>query len=792
MEPIRILILEDDAGMREMLANVVRAQGYEVEAVGKGEEAVRRAMAESFDVIVADIRMEGMDGLDTLARVKEHRPDIGSLVVTGYSTEADSIRAIRLGVGDYLKKPFRLPTFLASVEAVVARRRQEQRTARQLRRAERLASWGVETAARAVDRGREPESLPFEGVVDMAELAVRVAADLGADADTCEAVHMAAMVEGISRCSDLLHGKHPGEVLPARVASMIENLEERWDGEGPEGLPGEAIPLGSRILAVLLNAGKGTLSNLAELHPGAFDPAVLAALRRAAAGESPAPREQASHARRRQGLLSLARTLEHGGHYEAAGHAYQQLLTADRASREGVEALLGLARLAYARGGDGQSEALQAVEEARKLGPATAGWATLEATLLLSRRGVSEPARTLCEEAYRLFQQMRLGVGAAITRMVAACFHGSNAPLAPAFEVLLQPEYADELAVHGDWMIPFLLEKEASDTDPGSQRLLKRFGREFPAGFVRALEDGLSSGARRAAAAALAGSAAPAAEACLEQLSADTEESVRQAAQGALQIGIESPPPMLRLYSLGPFEVYKGEERVADKEWKSQKVRYLLAMLAAHRGRPLSEDVLLETFWPGDPEKGRKNLYAATSYLRRHLRPTGWKGELDYVVRSPAGLTLNPDLPCWHDLDELEKALADATRPDATPDRVLDSQRRVARLYRGPYLEGSYLDWALDLRNRLELQVLDVLGRLAAETERRGQHQEALEHSQRVLDLDPCCQEAHLIRMRAFLALRRPEEAVRQFQHCRDVLNEELDMEPAPPLVNLYQQAVKG
>ena len=90
----------------------------EVEAVSSGEQALTKAMEVAFDLEVTDIRMEGMSGLEALEQMKQHQPDIGSLVVTGYSTEADSIRAIRLGVGEYLKKPFDLSDFLAAVEAL--------------------------------------------------------------------------------------------------------------------------------------------------------------------------------------------------------------------------------------------------------------------------------------------------------------------------------------------------------------------------------------------------------------------------------------------------------------------------------------------------------------------------------------------------------------------------------------------------------------------------------------------------------------------------------------------------
>jgi len=122
----RILILEDDPTLRASMATVLEEEGYQVVAVGRGEDAVETAKNEDFDLIVSDIRMAGMDGLDALAQVKGTRPEICCMVVTGYSTEADSVRAIHLGVQEYLKKPFRLEQFLEGVRRLTSRRRQEQ------------------------------------------------------------------------------------------------------------------------------------------------------------------------------------------------------------------------------------------------------------------------------------------------------------------------------------------------------------------------------------------------------------------------------------------------------------------------------------------------------------------------------------------------------------------------------------------------------------------------------------------------------------------------------------------
>ncbi|MEW6282940.1 MAG: response regulator, partial [Candidatus Eremiobacterota bacterium] len=190
-EPICILVLEDDPDMRRMLCDALDEQGYRPIPAACGAEALECARMHTFDLVVADIRMEGMDGLEVLERVKSEQPAVGSLVVTGYSTESDPIRALRLGVGDYLKKPFRLAEFLGSVNRILKDRHEaEQRTRREreLRTAAQAALRGM---ARALDSG----TLAGEfGCVWTGTLALRLANELGLEAAQATHLEMASVL----------------------------------------------------------------------------------------------------------------------------------------------------------------------------------------------------------------------------------------------------------------------------------------------------------------------------------------------------------------------------------------------------------------------------------------------------------------------------------------------------------------------------------------------------------------------------------------------------------------------
>lgn len=148
----RILVLEDDPDMRRILTKVLEGQGYLVTAVGSGLAAVEEAAKQTFALIVADIRMEGMDGLEALAKTKSYQPEIGSLVVSGYSTPEDTERAAELGVGAYLKKPFRMKRFLEAVRAQLGKVTREEEVQASANLADEALVWALNQHVETVDQ----------------------------------------------------------------------------------------------------------------------------------------------------------------------------------------------------------------------------------------------------------------------------------------------------------------------------------------------------------------------------------------------------------------------------------------------------------------------------------------------------------------------------------------------------------------------------------------------------------------------------------------------------------------
>jgi two-component system, NtrC family, response regulator len=113
----RILVVDDEEGMCEFLQYLLEGEGYEVDVAHSGDQALAKVKDTSFDLVLADIRMPGIDGLEMLRHMREADETTVVIVMTGYSSLETAIKAIKYDASDYLTKPFDDPdAVLAAVE----------------------------------------------------------------------------------------------------------------------------------------------------------------------------------------------------------------------------------------------------------------------------------------------------------------------------------------------------------------------------------------------------------------------------------------------------------------------------------------------------------------------------------------------------------------------------------------------------------------------------------------------------------------------------------------------------
>lgn len=283
-----ILVVDDELGPRESLRMILR-DDYRVETAVNGKEAISLINNNDFDLIILDIRMPEMNGIDLLKVIRGKTPETEVIIVTAYASVDTATEALRLGAVDYLNKPFEVSHVRSVVKKGLNKRSQSREVGRKLDELQ-LAKLSLEeeikyTKSSIQSHYRETiDSLV--AAVDakdsytkghqerVAILAKKIGESMNLAAGELEAICQAAMLhdlgkigveENILRKERKLNDKeyevvkkHPiigADILsPATFLKEIIPLvlyhHERYDGKGyPEGLKGDQIPLGARVIA---------------------------------------------------------------------------------------------------------------------------------------------------------------------------------------------------------------------------------------------------------------------------------------------------------------------------------------------------------------------------------------------------------------------------------------------------------------------------------------------------------------------------------------------------------------
>ena len=117
----KALIVEDDAAVRNTLVKVLTSSGVQSVSAATGQEALERLQAETFDIILLDINLDGMDGFEVIHTLRDAGDMIPIMVVSGRTEDVDMLYSLEIGADDYITKPFNPVTLAAKVKALIRR-----------------------------------------------------------------------------------------------------------------------------------------------------------------------------------------------------------------------------------------------------------------------------------------------------------------------------------------------------------------------------------------------------------------------------------------------------------------------------------------------------------------------------------------------------------------------------------------------------------------------------------------------------------------------------------------------
>jgi putative nucleotidyltransferase with HDIG domain len=280
----RCLVVDDEPSVRSVLARLLQSRGYQVREATNGREAVAALERAPADLVLTDIHMPEMTGVELLAEVRRRWPDVGVLMVTGVPEVHTAVACLSQGALDYMGKPFQIEEALARVQQALEKRRLilenrdyqfnlEDKVRAQADRIKELFVEGVQALAHALEA---KDAYTRGHSARVAAYATATARAMGLDERLLAEVHLGGVLHDIGKIGvreavllkpakltpeEYAHIKQHtviGERIlqpllkdKPRVLEIVRSHHERPDGLGfPDGLVGAGIPLAARITAV--------------------------------------------------------------------------------------------------------------------------------------------------------------------------------------------------------------------------------------------------------------------------------------------------------------------------------------------------------------------------------------------------------------------------------------------------------------------------------------------------------------------------------------------------------------
>lgn len=286
----RLLVVEDDLGVRKMLCRYLEYLNYDVEIANSAGEALRHLEGQSFDLVLTDLQLPGASGIEVLSWVTVHRQETAVVIVSGCDDARLAVEAMKGGALDYVVKPFQLGSLGETLAKAIAKKKELVDRSRYLNELEasleqqsgalratlaqlQESSQGTLEALAAALDARERET--FAHSKRVSEYSVHLARSMHASGDQIETIRQGSILHDIGKIGipdrillkpDALTAeewvemrKHPA--IGAWIVNGVESLKpasgivlahhERYDGKGyPLGLRGDEIPFGARVFAV--------------------------------------------------------------------------------------------------------------------------------------------------------------------------------------------------------------------------------------------------------------------------------------------------------------------------------------------------------------------------------------------------------------------------------------------------------------------------------------------------------------------------------------------------------------
>ncbi len=244
---------------------------------------------------------------------------------------------------------------------------------------------------------------------------------------------------------------------------------------------------------------------------------------------------------------------------------------------------------------------------------------------------------------------------------------------------------------------------------------------------------------------------------------------------------VDIQPTYMEVRAFGPGDIRKNGETLPTTVWRSSRARALFFYILDKKR--VRKDVIGLEFWP-DFSSGKisSNFHATLWRVRQAL---GFK---ESIVFENDHYSLHPSLQVWYDVNEFESQLAAAKDTNLSRRERTELVKQAIDLYKQPYLQDVYIEWADRRREELRSLYLDALSDLANLETSGKRYREAKSLYEKILEVDPYRDEVHLALMKNLVDSGAPSSAIAHFKGYQELLRKELNAEPLSELRAYYDQ----
>ncbi|WP_442599589.1 BTAD domain-containing putative transcriptional regulator [Neobacillus sp. D3-1R] len=258
---------------------------------------------------------------------------------------------------------------------------------------------------------------------------------------------------------------------------------------------------------------------------------------------------------------------------------------------------------------------------------------------------------------------------------------------------------------------------------------------------------------------------------------------------------LESHPGYsLRIQTLGPFRIWLGEKEIGERDWQREKAKELFQLFITNPEQFIAKEEITQILWPNqDKQSAERDFKVAMNALNNVLEPSRKARSTPFfIIREGSTYGLNPLASIELDTNQFQEWIQTGLK-EMDVEKTLPLLEKAISLYKGEYLsERRYEDWCINKRERMLVFFLRGAEKMAQIYVRKENYDSAIFWCERILERDRTWEEAYRLLMYCFYRKNNRPQAIKWYEKCIEILEEELGVSPLEPTRHMYEMIIES